>query len=315
MLRKLSRRLTGQRRQDVEDEQEFRSAEAVAHDKRRAAALAKDPRTEAKDTATLPRRSWDAGDEDVFYTNRALEALTLENIIAPTLVRMAPTMASREAITPPPSRIKPLPPLSGLKSLPLPPRPDVLVLSEGVPGITMTPCVERPNPFEQLETINELQVTPMPARPPLRRQAVSYRTHRDLPLRVQAVRRAHQEEFSRQLAHRPNLSRAPSRRGSDPAPTQLTERAARPGIETHPTASTYRPPQPLTPPQALKRSNSEAELHQLTQRPHARTRTKSRSRSPIPDVPPKRAGDDAIDYYLESAQPLWQMPDSPGRMT
>jgi hypothetical protein len=173
-----------------------------------------------------------------------------------------------------------------------------------VPGITITPIKEEPDPFESLHEVNEIQVTSFPPRPILRRQAVSYRTHRDLPLRVQAIRRAHQEEFSRKLADRAPIH-GPVRRGSAPVQSVLPPRAPRPNERQ--TRQNVRPPQPMSPDSLLRRSRSEAQLYQVPQRSH------SHSRSPIPDVPPRAPDADIRDFYIEAAEELWGLPDEIGR--
>lgn len=299
MLRKLSRKLSHRPERPANPRQA--SPEFVSIDAKRIEAQ--------HQTATRPRKSWEEGDESSFYTNRGLEALSLEPIIAPTLTRMAPTVAAREALVPPPLR-RPEPAHVARQKpprIPLPVRPhqtDVVILSKPVPGITITPIKEEPDPFENLDTLNELQVTSFPVRPILRRQAVSYRTHRDLPLRVQAIRRAHQEEFSRKLADRAPLH-GPVRRGSAPTHSQLPPRA--PGPLEKQVRQNVRPPQPMSPDGALRRARSEAQLHQVPQRSH------SRSRSPIPDVPPVSPDAAGRDFYIEAAEELWKVPDGVGR--
>lgn len=299
MLRKLSRKLSQRPERPANPRQT--SPEFVSIDAKRIEAQHK--------TATTPRRSWEAGDESSFYTNRGLEALSLEPIIAPTLTRMAPTIAAREALVPPPLR-RPEPAHVARQKpprIPLPVRPhetDVVILSRPVPGITITPIKEEPDPFEALSEVNELQVTSFPVRPILRRQAVSYRTHRDLPLRVQAIRRAHQEEFSRKLADRAPIQTL-VRRGSAPAPSHLPPRA--PGPNDRQARLNVQPPKPMSPDSALRRARSEAQLYQVPQRSH------SHSRSPIPDVPPRPPDADIRDFYIEAAEELWGLPDDIGR--
>lgn len=299
MLRKLSRKLSHRPERPANPRQA--SPEFVSIDAKRIEAQ--------HQTATTPRRSWEEGDESSFYANRGLEALSLEPIIAPTLVRMAPTIAAREALVPPPLR-RPEPAHVARQKpprIPLPVRPhptDVVILSKPVPGITITPIKEEPDPFEKLDTVNEIQVTSFPVRPILRRQAVSYRTHRDLPLRVQAIRRAHQEEFSRKLADRAPLISA-ERRGSAPVQSQLPQRA--PGPHERQARPNVRPPQPMSPDGMLRRSRSEAQLFQVPQRSH------SHSRSPIPDVPPRAPDAEVRDFYIEAAEELWGLPDAAGR--
>lgn len=300
MLRKLSRKIS--HRLDGRREP---SPEFVSCDAKRVEAAHK------QEADKKPRASWEHGDEGRFNAHRSLEALALEPIIAPTLKRMGPTVAAREALLPPPGRPAGPAPIARPKParLPLPVIPsghDVLILSRPVPGITQTPNTEAADPFEGLDDVHELPIASFPERPVLRRKAVSYRTHRDLPLRVQAVRRAHQEEFSRRLAERPPIM-ASARRGSAPVHSRLPPRAPPPVPELWLPTAQLRPPKPLSPEESLRRVRSEAQLYQVPQRSLSAA-GKARPRSPIPDVPPEGPEAAEHDYYIESASHLWRLP-------
>lgn len=274
MLRKLSQKIRRRRPSD-----EFVSVDAAAHERQAAQRQAK---------AQPARRSWEPDDEVDFYTNSRLEALSLEPIIAPTLKRMAPTIAAHEALQPPPRRpnIKlEMPPRAWLP--PSPDAPDVVLLSAPIPGITVTPAQPMSDPFEQLRQRPVPEVTARPKRPPLRRKAVSYRTQRDLPLRVQAVRRAHQEQFSRRLAQMDPIFAA-ARRPSAPVYSDLPARAPHPS--PYPEVEHLRPARPLLPEHMLRRAQSEAHLHKTQPRTHSHS-------------PPPR------DYYIEAAAADWQLPE------
>lgn len=239
------------------------------------------------------RASWEYGDEDSFYTNRALEALTLEPIIAPTLRRMGPTVAPREALQPPRTKTE--------MRIEMPPRAwtppqaqssDLVLLSEPIPGVTITPAAaHRANPFDAPPKAAPVEVTQLPRHEPLRRKAVSYRTQRDLPLRVQAVRRAHQEQFTRRMVDLDPVF-LQRRRKSVPPHTTLPVRAPEPSL--YPELDPTRPMRPLLPEQALRRARSEAHLDKTLHRTH--------SHGGRPIQPPKR------DFYIESAEPLWELP-------
>lgn len=294
MLRKLSRKLS--RKQS----DEFVSVDA-ARLEREEAQRRKD---KSKPKAILPqRRSWKQGDEQDFVAHRSVEALMLEPIIAPTLRRMVPTVAPREALTPRPTRRPDM-------QIEMPPRVflppcaepgDLVLLSTPIPGLTVTPAEPRANPFDQLPAARAApqpapsataEVAQVPRRPPLRRKAVSYRTQRDLPLRVQAVRRAHQEQFARRLADAGPLM-APVRRKSDVAVSGLPARA--PGPSRYPEVAPLRPPQPLLPEHSVRRARSEAHLGQSPKR--------SPSSSGAPVSPQQER-----DFYIEAAEALWRLP-------
>lgn len=305
MLRKLSHRITrAVRGEAFEQEPDFACVDAR--------------RLEAQASATKPRRSWELGDENSFYVNRQLEALHLEPIIAPTLKRMGPTVAAREALAPPPGHLDlytPLPdmPFAHLKQPLAARQTDEVILSHPVPGISEQASGKTANPYDGLDTINELQVTSYPVRPILRRQAVSYRTHRDLPLRVQAVRRAHQEEFSRKLAKLQPVPHRP-RRGSDPGQSELPRAAPESTKVVPPQAQNVRPLRPLVPEAALRRARSEAQMGMGPQRAASRAKRAAQQDDlpqPLRPHAPKRTNSQAArDFYIESAQELWQLPKS-----
>lgn len=292
MLRKLSKRIRNKRDSD------FISVDAaiVERDEMQRRAKASKAKTD--------RPSWDAGDEGLFYTNSRLEALSLEPIIAPTLRRMAPTIMPREALgrVPHPDMSLSMPPRAWVPPAAI--ESDLVLLSSPAPQIVVTPAEEEVNPFDMvdLDKVPEpakqpeppKEVTEVPRRPPLRRKAVSYRTQRDLPLRVQAVRRAHQEQFSRRMAELdPVFTHA--RRGSAPPGSILPPRA--PAPTPYPEIDYLRPQRPHLPEHSVRRAASEAHLGQAPKRSHSHA-----------SAAPRR------DYYIEAASESWQLPTAPTGM-
>lgn len=300
MLRKLSQRFKKR------ESDEFVSVDAArlerAESKRRAEQPPR-PTPAPVQAKGPPRHSWEAGDEQNFVSGRAVEALMLEPIIAPTLRRMMPTVATREALAAPPDRRRPpmhidMPPRAWLPPSAEP--GDLVLLSQPVPGITITPAERRINPFDELakqKAKPQPEVVQVPRRPPLRRQAVSYRTQRDLPLRVQAVRRAHQEQFARRLTEDGPMF-APPRRKSAPNISALPVRATGPSI--YPEVDSLRPVRPLLPQHTVRRSQSDAHLGQVPKR--------SPSNSAAAKSPQQER-----DFYIEAAEMLWQLPSPEGR--
>lgn len=230
------------------------------------------------------RTSFEADDEIQFSTDRyaggQLEALALESIIAPTLVRQRPRMAPMEAMVQPSRRgsqaslVLAQPPhaLVPMHMGPGQVRSDVVLLQQPIPGITITPTEDHGNPFDSLPpspTPLAMSQRPRTGRPILRRNAISVRTQRDLPLRIQAVRRAHQEEFTRQLDERPPILADVPRQGG-------LRRAPPPPQD----------PTRLSPQSSVRRGR-------LTPPPLAL--------EPMHEV----------DYYIEAAAEYWDLPESP----
>lgn len=146
-----------------------------------------------------------AGDS---FDASGIEALNLEPIVAPFLGRMRPTMVTREqAVAARPRRgtagarmMEDLSrrPSAALEQAFLSPG-NAAMLSHAVP--LSTPQDERSNPFDDPEQ-NDLVITPLPRRPGLGRRSVSARGRRDMPLRIQAIRRSHQQAFAEALMRR-----------------------------------------------------------------------------------------------------------------
>lgn len=267
MLRKLSRKISRRREQ---------SPEFACHTAR-----------EVEKRAAEARLSFEKGDEEGFnrdrYANGPLEALMLEPIIAPTLVRQRPRAAAPEAMVVPSRRgsaasidlIVPPPALLADYVNPNSARSGVVLLQQPIPGITVTPDAECEDPFESLASLPprphqpQREEAPKPGRPILRRNAISARTQRDLPLRIQAVRRAHQEDFARKLDERPPI---------------LGYAAPHAGLR-----------RPLPPPR---------------QDP-TRLSPQSSLRRPKLQTPPIQEEQSEVDWYIEAASEWWHAPESP----
>lgn len=154
----------------------------------------------------------DFDDHDPFardvYLGSTIEALHLEPVVAPFLQPMRPTVITREAAMQYGARA-PGQSLGQHVRQEMARRPSALLeLATCSTGIAIMPAslpfespkLEMPNPFDS-ET-NPMYITPIPRRPELRRNAVSARTRRDMPLRIQALRRSHQQAFAEALAAR-----------------------------------------------------------------------------------------------------------------
>lgn len=145
------------------------------------------------------------------YRAGLLEALCLEPLVAPTLVRMQPTLVSRESILTGPARDRSVSLPEAMHRV-LDRRPS-RALEQGTPhfelgmlphhieGLLTTPTEEKANPFDAVDDAN-LPIIPIPRRLMLHRNGISLRGRREVPLRVQAIRRAHQEAFALALARR-----------------------------------------------------------------------------------------------------------------
>ncbi|RYF52458.1 MAG: hypothetical protein EOO38_00165 [Cytophagaceae bacterium] len=275
-------------------------------------------RTQSGDRVTQMKDTFDpygrspsspSSQEVPIYLDTGLEALSLETLIKPTLNRMRVTLSEREKLLPPmpdlpahsrrgsltvpaPAHVLPHPPISR----------DLVVLKRATPDIVVTPPAEKSsssgsssnehNPFElEFGSIAPLEVTPLPARPPLRRKAVSYRTQRELPLRVQAVRRSHQEQYARQILERSQLNRE-----------GMVRRASETAVPLRPKP---------TPVQTADNNRSQSVSHQMSalhQQPRSRSasRTGSRQRHErLPSGPHRMRSQETEDFYLMAALSSW----------
>ncbi|RYF06259.1 MAG: hypothetical protein EOO40_09340, partial [Deltaproteobacteria bacterium] len=227
MIRKLSRKLSQTRVRDDEAD-DFASRDARAHDQlRRNGTRQTATRVQQDRPPLFAQYSFEGPADFNVHVGRTVDALQLETMIAPTLQRMRPFVSPVEALLPEPPPRRGSVPAVLLSDTPLTRPPvahtaiarmdrDAVVLARPIPGITITPVDEAPDPMEALDVVTPLPSRQRPAaRPLLRRNALSYRDQRDIPLRVQAVRRAHQEEYARQISQRPLLAQVP-RRGSEP---------------------------------------------------------------------------------------------------
>lgn len=309
MLRKMVRSVS--RGRDRPPSPEFVSKDARLHETRHRSQSG-DRTSHVRDThRALPGESptTPGGSAVVpFYLDTGLEALSLETLIKPTLERMRPTVQHAERLLPP---LPELPAHSRRGSLTVPPpahvppamaiERDAVILRSYTPTIVVTPPVPSEssssesnksvelNPFElEFGEPKPLEVTPLPKRPPLQRKAVSYRTQRELPLRVQAVRRSHQEMYARQiLAQSPLTRQGAIRRASETAVPQRPR------------------PQPLQSADA-NRSRSLANVHAPEPRSRSASRSGSRARHErMPSGPHRARAHEAEDFYLKAAFADW----------
>jgi hypothetical protein len=206
MLRRFSFR-SARRESDERD----RDIEAQNPSFRRTGFLRRDKQRKAKDASPPPinaeRWSWNmSGDEQDVYLHGQLEALTLEGIIAPTLIPMRDTLQAVGQMSPMLAPRHPAP------TGPLPPAPRRVSVAQELDSPPMPPPngpsgeAEPHWPHEgeyDPDVPLELPVTPIPRRPTLvRRNAVSMRTRGEISLRTQALRRAQQERLARDIAKR-----------------------------------------------------------------------------------------------------------------
>lgn len=142
------------------------------------------------------------------YVNSTMEALSLEPVVAPSLAPMRPLVISPEGAM---HRGRKRPNLSMGDHMreEMDRRPSaLLVQASRAMGMALLPTavpVDSPkeeigNPFDS--EANPFVITSIPRRPEIRRNAVSARTRRDMPLRVQALRRSHQQAFAEAIAAR-----------------------------------------------------------------------------------------------------------------
>jgi hypothetical protein len=129
------------------------------------------------------------------YRNTQLEALSLESLIAPSLRRVGQFAVTREEAT-------------------LQRAYTHAPMSPGGIGTSAPLRPERPPDMSAPVICDELVITPIPRRPALRRNAVSDRGRHQMPLRVQAVRRMHQEAMARALSEYMEEAGIESRRAS-----------------------------------------------------------------------------------------------------
>lgn len=182
----------------------------------------KDESASAKErarAASMPRPSspldFSDGDiqEDVFRRQTdhdlGLEALSLESITAPFLRQMRPLMAPREVLMGEMPR-RPGQSKADRVRQELDRRPsealEAMLQNADMgllkyPVALSTPDDEWSNPFDDPE-LNAMIITHIPRRPELKRRPVSARGRRDMPLRVQAMRRNHQYAFAKAIQER-----------------------------------------------------------------------------------------------------------------
>lgn len=141
-----------------------------------------------------------------FYQGSTLEALDLDPLVAPTLTPMRPMTVSVEAAMHWGQR-RAGQSLGDHVRTEMNRRPSAMLeLASRSMGVALLPMpMESPkeevgNPFDG--EANPFRVTEIPRRPEMRRHALSARTRRDMPLRVQALRRSHQQAFAESLAQR-----------------------------------------------------------------------------------------------------------------
>lgn len=315
MLKNLVRNLSRERVRPPSPE--FASSDARAHD-REVRAM----RSDSGDRATLVRDNLythliNSPPDDVVYLDTGLEALSLESIISPSLQRMRPTLKLEEGLLPPlPGRGRSIARPEQAHTRPSEPvAKDVVFLRRPTPNIVVTPAPDKTSPDKQADpfdlefrdTLAPL-VTPMPKRPVLQRKAASYRTQRELPLRVQAVRRSHQEQFAQKLLASSEVRRqefidqgASHRRASEadlarpPAPSQ------RPKLDPLQRSGRSQSSAPNTrgaDVQVRSRSSSREPSYRRHERlpsGPSRGRSKNTPRSPAPET----------DFYLQAAMEAW----------
>ena len=186
----------------------------------------------------LPRPSspLDFDDRDPFavrYQGTTLEALDLDPLVAPTLTPMRPMTVSREAAMHWGGR-QPGQSMGDHVRSEMGRRPSAMLeLATQTMGVALLPMpMESPkdevdNPFDG--EANPFRVTALPKRPEVARRAVSARTRRDMPLRVQALRRSHQQAFAQSLMQRITEETTTwSRRVSDEEEEEIEPQAAEP---------------------------------------------------------------------------------------
>lgn len=193
-------------------------------------------------------------ERDPFYRDPSdslrLEALALEPLVAPTLRAMAPTVRSRQDIMATASQGR-RPSLAedaqDLFDAHTPENVRRATVDHGLAmyrqGALRAPdgsvsAEERSNPFDDI-TLSELPITPIPKRVGHRKTASTH-GRRDMPLRVVAIRRAHQAAFARAIEERmaeEAVEFSQSRRVSpeDLEPSRLwAQRSARWGAHVEP---------------------------------------------------------------------------------
>lgn len=189
--------------------------------------------------------------QGLHYVNSTMEALSLEPVVAPSLAPMRPLVISPEAAMHR-GRRRPNITMGEHMRQEMDRRPSaLLVQASRAMGMALLPNavpVDSPkeeigNPFDG--EANPFVITSIPRRPEIRRNAVSARTRRDMPLRVQALRRSHQQAFAEAIAARVAQEQAAwSRRASDASdygdeeadfvPSALWERRQRSGSDEGP---------------------------------------------------------------------------------
>lgn len=170
-----------------------------------------------------PFRAMTEREMDVWQATSSLEALNLESVTAPYLSPMRQRIIRAEQGLQPPERQRGMSLADHVRDT-LDRRPSVeLVAVTAEAGLALwtderplaTPTQEIANPFEAHEA--ELAITPFPARKLAHRRTRSMRNHREMPLRVQAMRRMHQQAFVQrilqQVAEEERVQSPPERMG------------------------------------------------------------------------------------------------------
>ena len=158
-----------------------------------------------------PPSPLDFDDGDAFGREPAwqqMEALNLEPLVAPFLGPMRDMTITREGALHK-TKKRPEQTMGAYVREEMARRPSAMLMqATSMLGVALlpvgkpvtTPTEEIANPFDGPS--NPFLITPIPKRPGLRRNALSARGRRDLPLRVQALRRSHQQAFAEAIAQR-----------------------------------------------------------------------------------------------------------------
>jgi len=143
----------------------------------------------------------DTEDIDIWETARSMEALALESVIAPSLAPMRERAIFKESALMQFSHAEGQTLAQTVKEA-LDRRPSAQLAralnEQGLALLTApipcTPRIEKANPFEQPPELEAI-LAPMPRRPSIKRRPASFRSRREMPLRVQTLRRNHQTAF------------------------------------------------------------------------------------------------------------------------
>jgi hypothetical protein len=342
MFRTLSRSLSRVTSRKSSSDDEFVSCDAaqVERQAKEAAAQRSKKRDEQYKKPPSDFDGYLTGDEESFYRGSTLEALCLEPIMQATCHPVA--FGVPGVYLPPSSQIDgstrtqtflqaPQRAAQVRETL----KREPVLLRREPPDIVVTPTEERTDPLEVLDQLSPLpsRVT-RPQRPPMRRNAISYRDDRELPLRVQAIRRSHQEIMARELSARP-LLQGVTRRASEPfAKGRNPEQVPASESSRERSMSRGRP--------GARRNESQAEVHPAQRTSSSRRPPISRSASapyvpqyneelPLPQALPSRprrppmpgrastsrsdystaSRSHSRDHYIEAAeQEFWTLTDA-----